>query len=61
MTRRGWRISSALHDVFTVDWAIWLRSAEIDNVDPQRGPTVLSARSSATWGSAGKAIRFGLC
>jgi LysR family transcriptional regulator, glycine cleavage system transcriptional activator len=30
-----------LHDVFTVDWAIWLRSAGIDNVDPRRGPTFL--------------------
>jgi LysR family transcriptional regulator, glycine cleavage system transcriptional activator len=32
-----------LHDVFTVDWAIWLRSAGINNVDPHRGPTFLSS------------------
>ena len=32
-----------LHDVFTVDWAIWLRSAGIDHVDPHRGPTFLSS------------------
>src|SRR5262249_52275556 len=31
-----------LHDVFTVDWAMWLRSAQIDDVDPHRGPTFLS-------------------
>jgi LysR family glycine cleavage system transcriptional activator len=32
-----------LHDVFTVDWAIWLRSAGINKVDPHRGPTFLSS------------------
>jgi LysR family transcriptional regulator, glycine cleavage system transcriptional activator len=32
-----------LHDVFTVDWAMWLHSAGIDNVDPHRGPTFLSS------------------
>jgi LysR family glycine cleavage system transcriptional activator len=32
-----------LHDVFTVDWAIWLHSAGIDHVDPHRGPTFLSS------------------
>src|SRR5882757_6099208 len=34
-----------LHDVFTVDWAIWLHSAGIDNVDPHRGPTFSVVRS----------------
>ena len=32
-----------LHDVFTVDWAMWLQSAGIDDVDPHRGPTFLSS------------------
>jgi LysR family glycine cleavage system transcriptional activator len=32
-----------LHDVFTVDWAIWLRNAEINSIDPHRGPTFLSS------------------
>jgi LysR family transcriptional regulator, glycine cleavage system transcriptional activator len=32
-----------LHDVFTVDWAIWLRSAGITDIDPHRGPTFLSS------------------
>ncbi len=32
-----------LHDVFSVDWAMWLHSAGIDNVDPHRGPTFLSS------------------
>ena len=32
-----------LHDVFTVDWAIWLHSAGFDNIDPHRGPTFLSS------------------
>src|SRR5438132_561894 len=36
-----------LHDVFTVDWAIWLHSAGIDNVDPHRGPTFLSSDPAA--------------
>jgi LysR family glycine cleavage system transcriptional activator len=32
-----------LHDVFTVDWAIWLHSAGIDAIDPHHGPTFLSS------------------
>ena len=32
-----------LHDVFTVDWAIWLHSAGIDNIEAHRGPTFLSS------------------
>jgi LysR substrate binding domain len=32
-----------LHEVFTVDWAIWLRSAGIENINPYRGPTFLSS------------------
>jgi len=32
-----------LHDVFTVDWAIWLHGAGIDSVDPRHGPTFLSS------------------
>jgi LysR family glycine cleavage system transcriptional activator len=32
-----------LHDVFTVDWAMWLLSAGIDNVNPHQGPTFLSS------------------
>lgn len=37
------RQHTLLHDVFTVDWAIWLRSAGINDVDPYRGPTFLSS------------------
>jgi LysR family transcriptional regulator, glycine cleavage system transcriptional activator len=32
-----------LHDVFTVDWAMWLHSVGLDNIDPHRGPTFLSS------------------
>jgi LysR family transcriptional regulator, glycine cleavage system transcriptional activator len=32
-----------LHDVFTVDWAMWLHNAGVDNVDPHGGPTFLSS------------------
>jgi LysR family glycine cleavage system transcriptional activator len=32
-----------LHDVFTVDWPIWLRNAGIDIIDAHRGPTFLSS------------------
>jgi LysR family glycine cleavage system transcriptional activator len=32
-----------LHDVFTADWALWLRSAHVEGIDPHRGPTFLSS------------------
>src|SRR5215510_5592299 len=48
-----------LHDVFTVDWAIWLRSAGIDNVDPQRGPTFLSSDHAIQAAIRGEGIVLG--
>lgn len=27
-----------IHDDFHIDWAIWLRTAEVEGVDPHRGP-----------------------
>jgi LysR family glycine cleavage system transcriptional activator len=32
-----------LHDVFAVNWTMWLSSAGIRRVDPHRGPTFLSS------------------
>ena len=48
-----------LHDVFTVDWAIWLRSAGIDNVDPQRGPTFLSSDHAIQAAVRGEGVVLG--
>ncbi|HKH02903.1 MAG TPA: transcriptional regulator GcvA [Bradyrhizobium sp.] len=48
-----------LHDVFTVDWAIWLHSAEIDNVDPQRGPTFLSSDHAIQAAVRGEGVVLG--
>ena len=48
-----------LHDVFTVDWAIWLHSAGIDNIDPHRGPTFLSSDYAIQAAIRGEGIVLG--
>jgi LysR family glycine cleavage system transcriptional activator len=48
-----------LHDVFTVDWAIWLRSAGIDNVDPHSGPTFLSSDHAIQAAIRGEGVVLG--
>jgi LysR family glycine cleavage system transcriptional activator len=48
-----------LHDVFTVDWAIWLRSAGIDTIDPQRGPTFLSSDHAIQAAVRGEGVVLG--
>src|SRR4029077_8650147 len=37
------RRHTLLHDVFTVDWAVWLQGAGVDDIDPHHGPTFLSS------------------
>jgi LysR family glycine cleavage system transcriptional activator len=48
-----------LHDVFTVDWAIWLTSAGIDHVDPHRGPTFLSSDHAIQAAVRGEGVVLG--
>jgi LysR family glycine cleavage system transcriptional activator len=48
-----------LHDVFTVDWAIWLRNAGIDNIDPHRGPTFLSSDHAIQAAVRGEGVVLG--
>jgi len=48
-----------LHDVFTVDWAMWLHSAGIDNVDPHRGPTFLSSDHAIAAAVQGEGVALG--
>ncbi|MGY0574613.1 transcriptional regulator GcvA [Bradyrhizobium sp. RDM12] len=48
-----------LHDVFTVDWAIWLHRASIYNVDPQRGPTFLSSDHAILAAVQGEGVALG--
>jgi LysR family glycine cleavage system transcriptional activator len=48
-----------LHDVFTVDWAIWLRSAGIGKVDPHRGPTFLSSDHAIQAAIRGEGVVLG--
>jgi len=48
-----------LHDVFTVDWAIWLHSAGIDDVDPHRGPTFLSSDHAIQAAVQGEGVVLG--
>jgi LysR family transcriptional regulator, glycine cleavage system transcriptional activator len=48
-----------LHDVFTVDWAIWLHSAGIENVDPHRGPRFLSSDHAIQAAVRGEGVVLG--
>ena len=48
-----------LHDVFTVDWAVWLRGAGIDTVDPHRGPTFLSSDHAIQAAIRGEGVVLG--
>ncbi len=48
-----------LHDVFTVDWAMWLQSAGIDTVDPHRGPTFLSSDHAIQAAVRGEGVVLG--
>jgi LysR family glycine cleavage system transcriptional activator len=48
-----------LHDVFTVDWAIWLHSAGIDHVDRHRGPTFLSSDHAIQAAVRGEGVVLG--
>jgi LysR family glycine cleavage system transcriptional activator len=48
-----------LHDVFTVDWAIWLRRAGIDNIDPHRGPKFLSSDHAIQAAARGEGVVLG--
>jgi len=48
-----------LHDVFSVDWAMWLHSAGIDNVDPHRGPTFLSSDHAIQAAVQGEGVALG--
>jgi len=48
-----------LHDVFTVDWAMWLRNAGIDNIDPHCGPTFLSSDHAIQAAVRGEGVVLG--
>ncbi|TWT13099.1 transcriptional regulator GcvA [Reyranella sp. CPCC 100927] len=48
-----------LHDVFTVDWAVWLQSAGIEHVHSQRGPTFLSSDHAIQAAVRGEGVILG--
>jgi LysR family glycine cleavage system transcriptional activator len=48
-----------LHDVFTVDWAMWLQNADVDNVDPHGGPTFLSSDHAIQAAIRGEGVVLG--
>jgi LysR family glycine cleavage system transcriptional activator len=48
-----------LHDVFTIDWAMWLRSAGLDHIDPHRGPTFLSSDHAIQAAIQGEGVALG--
>lgn len=48
-----------LHDVFTVDWAMWLRSAGIEHATSRRGPTFLSSDHATQAAIRGEGVILG--
>jgi len=48
-----------LHDVFTVDWAMWLHGGGIDHVDSYRGPTFLSSDHAILAAVQGEGVALG--
>lgn len=48
-----------LHDVFTVDWAIWLRRAGIEHRDAGKGPTFLSSDHAIQAAIRGEGVVLG--
>lgn len=48
-----------LHDVFTVDWTIWLRSAGIEHAQSRRGPTFLSSDHAIQAAIRGEGVVLG--
>jgi LysR family glycine cleavage system transcriptional activator len=67
LLKRGPRLRTAadlarhtlLHDVFTADWAMWLRSAGVEGVDPDRGPTFLSSDHAIQAALRGEGVVLG--
>ena len=45
--------------MFTVGWAVWLRSAGLDRVDPYRGPTFLSSDHAVQAAIRGEGVVLG--
>lgn len=48
-----------LHDVFTVDWTIWLRRAGIEGTKADRGPTFLSSDHAIQAAIRGEGVVLG--
>lgn len=48
-----------LHDVFTVDWAIWLRSAGMEPTQSRQGPTFLSSDHAIQAAIRGEGVVLG--
>jgi LysR family transcriptional regulator, glycine cleavage system transcriptional activator len=48
-----------IHDDFHVDWAMWLRSAGIEGVDPHHGPTFLSSDLAVQAAVQGEGVVLG--
>jgi LysR family glycine cleavage system transcriptional activator len=48
-----------LHDVFTADWAVWLRGAGVERINPDRGPTFLSSDHAIQAAIRGEGVVLG--
>ena len=53
------RHHTLLHDVFTVDWAIWLRRAGVDHINSHKGPTFLSSDHAIQAAIRGEGVVLG--
>lgn len=48
-----------IHDDFHIDWAVWLRTAGVEGVDPYRGPTFYSSGHAVQAAIMGDGVALG--
>ncbi len=48
-----------IHDAFEIDWAMWLKSAGVDGVDPHRGPRFESSDHAVQAAIQGEGVVLG--
>jgi LysR family transcriptional regulator, glycine cleavage system transcriptional activator len=53
------RYHTLIHDEFHIDWATWLRTAGITDVDPHRGPMFLSSEHAVQAAIQGEGVILG--
>jgi LysR family glycine cleavage system transcriptional activator len=48
-----------IHDDFPIDWAMWLRMAEVEGIDPHKGPSFFSSEHVVQAAVQGEGVALG--